>query len=275
MHRFDLAAQVYDPSEYNYWHAALFLHVLKQRKREPLQRSSIEILARQLTRTWRPSSAEEDIPQFASFIENLLHATALSTNVEMDQTISLDQAIVLSVKDEFALPVVCPATTMACTLVILERLNEKMSYAGNHTSCAPLERLVTVAYLMAAKASYAGLRSVMAIGHPSPIPSGANTPRSMDDWIASSLPNVRRLLELLDLPPNDALSYCRMELELIHFVDYRLQCNPLEIWPLFFRILKSAEYPAANAAPASMINNTTCAREDTSSSAPSPNHCDH
>lgn len=45
MHRFDLAAQVYDPSEYNYWHAALYLHVLKQRNREPLQRYSIGKLA--------------------------------------------------------------------------------------------------------------------------------------------------------------------------------------------------------------------------------------
>ncbi|KAI8084627.1 uncharacterized protein BX664DRAFT_169766 [Halteromyces radiatus] len=117
----------------------------------------------------------DEIPHDKTEEEPILSRTIAFLYSVMDRTVmhhpsaSVCDAIKLYCMNKSSIPVVCPATTMICALYYLQRFKQKFNIFSYSYQVG--QRLVLVAYLVAAKYIHANLKSTVtyesSLSHPS------------------------------------------------------------------------------------------------------------
>ncbi|KAF7722990.1 hypothetical protein EC973_002460 [Apophysomyces ossiformis] len=190
---------------------------------------------------WDGVVEKTKVEHLATFMTSLMNKTALPAQ-------TLNEAIRESCSNSFGIPVVCPATTTACAIFYMARLRKK--YPPEHSPGCVM-RVFLIAYVVAAKLIHRSIRRVLQVQpHISDIPSQEATRIDVKSLLVDSSPETRICQRITaedsvftkifegQHPPFVPSSFlqpdvlCRMELELLHFLDYHLQIspNPLHLW---------------------------------------------
>ncbi|KAL0075670.1 hypothetical protein J3Q64DRAFT_1769256 [Phycomyces blakesleeanus] len=184
----------------NYIQANLLLQAIRLNNLRRLSPGCIEHLAGYVTHAWE-ANTDDKTQQLTKVINNLLDSTAVEAS-------SLDDALVKFCRNSIATPTVCPSVTLLVAIGYIERLKQKYNNIKGTSGCS--QRLVMVAYMMAAKFLHANLRLIVDTNHntnpnpnPSPPPTEPNlnpispSRRSSEGSISSAMSSDERIT----LPP--------------------------------------------------------------------------
>ncbi|KAI9012668.1 hypothetical protein CLU79DRAFT_400049 [Phycomyces nitens] len=178
--------------------ATLLLDAIRLNNLRRLSPGCIEHLARYVTHAWENETTEKT-KELIKVMNNLLDSTGLSAG-------SLDEALVKFCQNAIATPTVCPSVTLLVAVGYIERLKQKYNNIKGTSGCS--QRLVMVAYMMAAKFMHANLRSIIDTTPPS-LPTEPNlnlnpiSRRSSQGSLSSAMSDER--ITLPPLPPSPLL----------------------------------------------------------------------
>ncbi|KAG0169239.1 hypothetical protein DFQ30_003839 [Apophysomyces sp. BC1015] len=232
--RYDLAARAYTSS--TELHAILLFHIV-----------TAHCIANCMLLKWDGAIEKDKVEHLATFMAGLMNKTILPAQ-------TLNEAIRESCNNPCGIPVVCPATTTACAIFYMARLRQAWlldlsKYSEYSVGC--VIRVFLIAYVVAAKHIH---RSILRVVGAKPsiqeIPSSKTTRIDVRSLLVEPPPETKICQRITaedsaftkmfedqqpQLVPSSLLqpdTLCRMELELLHFLDYHLQIspNPLHLW---------------------------------------------
>ncbi|KAF7722430.1 hypothetical protein EC973_003132 [Apophysomyces ossiformis] len=151
-----LAASAYAA---NYSQACLLLQAIQLNRRKRLSPQCISHLASYVSKAWEADPSPSKIEELVKLMTNLLNTTGLY------EQRPLDQALKQFCRNPVAVPTVCPSVTLLVAVSYIERLKQKYTNIKGTQGCG--YRLITVAYMMAAKFLQSNLRSIINTTAPS------------------------------------------------------------------------------------------------------------
>ncbi|KAI9302981.1 hypothetical protein BJ944DRAFT_269098 [Cunninghamella echinulata] len=160
----------------NYTQACLLLHAIEINRRQMLHPRCIAHLANFVARAWETNPNEIKTQQLYQLMQNLLSTTAIK------QT-TLENALITFCKNKASTPTPCSSVTLLIAISYIEKLKKKYGTIKGTVGCG--SRLITIAYLIAAKFLHSNLKLIIHVPT-SPPPSPPTSPILFTDSINSS-----------------------------------------------------------------------------------------
>ncbi|KAI8341957.1 hypothetical protein BC941DRAFT_414983 [Chlamydoabsidia padenii] len=223
----------------NHTQACLLLHAIEINQRRSLNPRCVAYLANYVAQSWEINPDEAKVRQLYQLMQNLLSTTAINEP-------NLEQALISFCQNKASTPTPCPNVTLLIAIGYIQRLNKKYDSIKGTVGCG--SRLITIAYLMAAKYLQSNLRLIIRSQPsttrtkteetfvPSPVspptsPSMATAPNQTPPAaITPTTPPLTPFASLSSQPSDTLLSstnerylrIMRLELEFLRFLDYDL-----------------------------------------------------
>ncbi|CAO3636402.1 unnamed protein product [Cunninghamella echinulata] len=160
----------------NYTQACLLLHAIEINRRQMLHPRCIAHLANFVARAWESNPDEIKTQQLYQLMQNLLSTTAIKQS-------TLENALITFCKNKASTPTPCSSVTLLIAISYIEKLKKKYGTIKGTVGCG--SRLITIAYLIAAKFLHSNLKLIIHIPT-SPPPSPPTSPILFTDSINPS-----------------------------------------------------------------------------------------